>query len=482
MRGPRLGLRTRLVVALIATSAATLVAAMAALVSPMEHRLVADRVAAMRDVARTARLALARMPPRDLRRDVLNKRVHDLARRTGGRVALFDAQGLELSDTDPERPDPRSGQPERLEDAGFARAGDVRSGARDGEAIVITTVPSRRGRLTLVIRKPLNDARAAAAVVRRALPVAGGVALAVAVGLGILLSFGLLRRLERLRSGARRLAEEGIERPLEVEAGHDQIAEVGRALETMRVRLYASERGRQVFLSTASHELRTPLASLRAILELLDEELAGDAPNLGVARHRAAAARRQTGRLTSLAGELLDLARMDADLPLDVETVELAELAGTMTAEAESAAAASGVALRVDAARPVWARADPRALARILRALLDNAISHGAPSVGSVTVSVDADGDTAIVRVTDDGPGVQESDHERIFGRFERGDRDGPGFGLGLSIARGLARRMGGDVRSEPSDSGACFVTTLPRREAPVGAAWQEPPTGVPAA
>ena len=469
MRWP--GLRWRLVLALVATSAVTLLAATLALLPPLEHRFVDDRLAAMRELARTSRLALERMPARDLRPHAAREGivVRDLARRTGGRVALFDAKGIELADTDPDRPDPRNGLPERLEDAGLARAGDVRDEVSDGEAVVVTGVDTHAGRLTLVLRKPLNDVRASTAVVRGALPLAAVVALSLAAALGILLSIGLLRRLERLRAGARRLAEEGIDQPLDIRAGRDEIGEVAHALESMRARLHGSERGRQLFLSTASHELRTPLASLHGTIELLEEELAADDPDLDVVRRRAAGAARQTGRLTALAGDLLDLGRLDADLPLELEPIELGELAGTMAAEAEATAGALGVQLRVEAPTPVWARAEPRAVARILRALLDNALCHGASSEGVVAVTVAGAGDTAVVRVADDGPGIADADRERIFGRFERGDTEAPGFGLGLSLARGLARRMGGDVRAEPVAAGARFAVRLPACAAPGG-------------
>ena len=94
----------------------------------------------------------------------------------------------------------------------------------------------------------------------------------------------------------------------------------------------------------------------------------------------------------------------------------------------------------------MWAACDPRATARVLRALLENALRHGAPPGSVVTIAVDATGDRARLRVIDAGPGVPEAERERIFGRFERGERAGAGFGLGLAIARGLARQMGGDV------------------------------------
>jgi signal transduction histidine kinase len=473
MRWRRPGLRAQLVVALLATSAVTLVAAFATLVPPLEHRLATDRLNDMRELARTADLGLARLPRRDLRpgserQDAL---VRELARRMGGRVALFDAHGIELADTDPERREPRSATPERLVDAGFARAGDVRDQVTKSEAVVVAPVRTRAGRRTLVLRKSLNDSRAAVAVVRGALPVAGGVALVVAAAMGIALGFGLLRRLERLRRGARRLADEGIERPLALDGYRDEVGDLALGLETMRSRLHAEERGRQAFLATASHELRTPLASLRGTVELLEEELARGAPDLGGARRRAAAARRQTDRMTSLAEDLLDLGRLDGNAPLAVEPVELRELAGTLAAEIAPAAHAGEVTIELDAPEPVWASCDPRATARVLRSLLENALRHGAPPGTAVTIAVDAVDGRARLRVSDAGPGMPEAERERIFGRFERGERAGAGFGLGLAIARGLARQMGGDVRAPAVESGACFEATLPACAAPVGAA-----------
>ena len=243
----------------------------------------------------------------------------------GGRVALFDAHGIELADTDPERREPRSATPERLVDAGFARAGDVRDQVSKGEAVVVAPVAHARGP---------PHARAAQVAERHAAPPSRSCGArcrwpaawprSSPPALGIALGFGLLRRLERLRRDARRLADEGIEQPLAIDGYRDEVGEVALALETMRSRLHAEERGRQAFLATASHELRTPLASLRGTVELLEEELARGAPDLGGIRRRAAAARRQTDRMTALAEDLLDLGRLDGNAPLASEPVELA--------------------------------------------------------------------------------------------------------------------------------------------------------------
>jgi two-component system OmpR family sensor kinase len=175
--------------------------------------------------------------------------------------------------------------------------------------------------------------------------------------------------------------------------------------------------------------------------------------------------------MTALAEDLLDLGRLDGNAALASEPVELRELAGTMAAEIAPAAHAADVTMELVAPQAVWAVCDPRATARVLRALLENALRHGAPPGSAVTIVVDTTGDHARVRVTDAGPGVPEAERERIFGRFERGGRAGAGFGLGLAIARGLARQMGGDVSAPAVPGGACFEVVLAVCAAPVGAA-----------
>ena len=216
---------------------------------------------------------------------------------------------------------------------------------------------------------------------RGALPVAGARRARRRRGLGIALGFGLLRRLERLRRDARRLADEGIEQPLAIDAYRDEVGEVALALETMRSRLHAEERGRQAFLATASHELRTPLASLRGTVELLEEELARGAPDLGGVRRRAAAARRQTERLTALAEDLLDLGRLDGERAAGRRAGRAAaSWPGRWPPRSPRAARRPTRRRARGAARRRPGRSATRAAtARVLRALLDNALRHGAP-------------------------------------------------------------------------------------------------------
>ena len=290
------------------------------------------------------------------------------------------------------------------------------------------------------------------------------VELAVAVLLGILLATGIGRRLARLRAAAVRVAREGTDAPTPRDDGLDEVGDLARALATMQRELRRQEAARRSFVATASHELRTPLTSLQGTIELLEEDLRDSNFDQEDARRQVQFAQRELRRLARLASELLDLSRLDADVELRDEPVELGELCRAVAAEFELRAAEGEVELEVPAPPgPCWGSGDPGAVARAVRILIDNALRH-APSASTVRVVPAYHGEKATVAVDDDGPGVLPADRERIFVRFERGSAPSgeSGFGLGLAIGRELARKMGGELRLADSESGASFVLELP--------------------
>jgi signal transduction histidine kinase len=470
VRRPR-GLRVRLILALLATSLVTLAGSIATLVPPLEHRLESDRLNELRVLARTARFGIRQLPAAVLREGSPSVRslVAGLQRRTGGRVELLAADGAPLADTDVDRDSAPIGGLQRIRDLRLARVSDVREGVVNGTAIVVTGV--RRpdgGRLILVLRKPLNDTRAAVGAVRDAVPPALAVGGAVALLMALALSRGLLLQLRQLRDDARALGSDGLRHTIQV-GRRDEVGEVAGALEAMRARLVGEEDARQAFVATASHELRTPLATLQATLELMQEDLRappGAPVDRAALEARAEAALLQTHRLAGLATDLLDLNRVDGEVPLGAEPIELFEAAAMLRREVSDRLDADGRALEVAGAAPQHALADPAAVLRILLVLLDNAYAYGA---GTVRLHISGDdGGRALVRVTDEGPGLSITDREHVFERFERGEagRTQPGFGLGLAIARGLAERMGGSLHAPLVASGGCFELRLP--------AWQE--------
>ncbi len=460
-------LRWKLLLALTITSALTLTAAVIALVPPLQHRLREDRLHALGDSAGVEIAKLRLYEGAALQADGTrpNRIALRLERRTGARAAIYDATGAVIADTDP------GGTPARAhaDDAMLARADRNRIFITHGEAVVVRNVTVEGSRYSLILRKQLEDTTAAFDLVRGGIPLAAGVGLAVALLLGLLLSSRLVRRLERLRRDARRLRDEGIAEPLHVDAAHDEVGELGRALEAMRLRLVEDERARKAFLDTAAHELRTPIASLQGTLELLEEDLAADTPDVGGARRRASAAAGLSRRMAQLTTDLLALDRLDGEMSLERAPVNLFELATSVVSEFEHRAAAVGVDVRVlPETQGAWADADVRAVARILRVLLDNAVRYAAP--GAVRVSAGAGDTGAWLRVEDAGPGIAQADRERIFERFARGaagERE-VGFGLGLAIGRELARRMDGDLVARDASGGAALELTLPSVPPPV--------------
>jgi signal transduction histidine kinase len=389
----------------------------------------------------------------------LQAAVHTLHRRTSAEVAVLDLRGrvLAASDADPDDVFPEA--PRAVRAGRLVKGSDVADGRE--EAHVALAVPRDHPRMVLDMRRSLGDFGRTHVVVRRSLVAAATVALAVALLAGLALAGRLSRRVVRLRDQALQVAELGPGAVTLDDSGRDEVGDLTRALATMQERLEAQERARRTFVSTASHELRTPLASLRLMLHGAEEDLASPRPDVDEARDGVRRALDQTVRLGRLAGELLDLSRIDAGLALRREPVELREL--TAAVLAEFGAAGSRVPVTGDDA--AWADGDPSAVARILRILVDNALRHGGGA--GLEVQLEAREGTAALQVRDAGPGVAAQDAERIFERFERGTAtDDGGFGLGLAIGRELARGMGGELRLL-AGAGATLEVTLPAAAAP---------------
>jgi signal transduction histidine kinase len=245
----------------------------------------------------------------------------------------------------------------------------------------------------------------------------------------------------------------------------------------MQEALRRQEAARRAFVSTASHELRTPLTSVQGTLELLEEDLRDGRLDTRDAQTQLAAAQTQLRRLGRLANELLDLSRLDAQVALRSEPVELGELSRAVAAEFELQAREREIEVVVEPPPgPCWAAGDPGAVARVVRILLDNALRYSPP--GRLVRVVPAyHGERATVEVCDHGPGVAEEERELVFERFHRGSAPSGagGFGLGLAIGRELAGRMGGSLELLPprSDEGARFRLSL-QIELPAGSHHDE--------
>jgi signal transduction histidine kinase len=475
-RLPTFGLRFRMIASLVAASALTLGIAALALLPPLENRLRREDLESLTQSTIEEVPDFRALSPGDItpHSRKIRKLARSLERRTGARVLVFDGRGRKLVDTNPEAaPDgPRGGPFDDVTKAIATgkRVRGTRSGD-PGQARIAEPVRDGGRRLVLALRRSLEETQSAAKVVRRAFLVAAIVGLGAALVLGVALASTVVRRLRRLRDATRRVAAEGLQVEIPRDRGRDEVGELTRGFSAMQARLRQQEGVRRAFVATASHELRTPLASLQAMLELLDDDLASDPPDLDDARPRVTAARTQSMRLNALANDLLELTRLDSDFALRTELVELGEICRAVIGEFEIRAADLHVQLVLEGTdRSHWVLGDPDSIARVVRILIDNALTFSSQD-GRVTVAVAATGSTARVEIADAGPGVPAGERDLIFERFQRGSASGDkgGFGLGLAIGRELAERMDGDLRLLDGETGARFAFSLPRAPFPNG-------------
>lgn len=302
--------------------------------------------------------------------------------------------------------------------------------------------------------------------VRWIMAVASVGVLVLAAGAVTLVVRRSLRPLDQVSKVARAIGSGERERRLHPTRTDTEIGRVATALDDMLDDVVGAERTAReaelrlrAFLSDAAHELRTPVAGIRAAADtLVRADLDGPEREM-LAAHVA----REATRASRLVDDLLTMARVDRGLDLQRVDVDLRTL---VDAEARRVPLVHpSVRLRTSVPdRPVPARVDVDRVAQVLANLIENAAraTHG---TGAIDVALDIDGSRALIRVTDDGPGVPAADRERIFDRLVRLDSaraSAAGVGLGLPIARGIARAHGGDVRCVASTAGARFEVELP--------------------
>ncbi|MCA9587353.1 MAG: HAMP domain-containing histidine kinase [Myxococcales bacterium] len=268
--------------------------------------------------------------------------------------------------------------------------------------------------------------------------------------------------IEELATVSRRVAAGELDAPvLSAPSGGEEVVALGDALREMVSRMKERIETERRFASNAAHELRSPLAALRGELELSLRRERTKAEYEATLREALA----DTNRLIDLSEDLLVVARLGAvtaDVMEELDALELARAAVELALGGEHGEAqieVTGTSARV---RGVRTR-----LVRMVRNLVDNAVRHGATHVRVHISASRAEGDEAEevrVAVEDDGPGIADADPERIFEPFYRGEqaRQDSGAGLGLGIAREIARRHGGDVTVDSARAPTRFVVTLP--------------------
>jgi two-component system OmpR family sensor kinase len=255
----------------------------------------------------------------------------------------------------------------------------------------------------------------------------------------------------------------------------DERSEVGRlglALNTMLGEIEAAFTARTAsegrlrrFLADASHELRTPLTSIRGYAEIFDLGARERPEDLATSMHHI---REEADRMSVLVDDLLVLARLDRERPLDLGSMDLVAVATRAVTAARASSPEHPVSLVAPPALPMVG--DAARLRQVVDNLLVNAVRHS-PEHGGVEVRLAPDGPDAVIEVADHGPGVPDADATRIFEPFFRADisraRTTGGAGLGLAIVAAIARAHGGTVGvRRNANGGARFWVRVPAHPA----------------
>lgn len=363
----------------------------------------------------------------------------------------------------------------------------------------VFTLPYVLGRRPLVIAVARSLAARAAILdeARYALGVGLPVLLAFAAVGGYWLAGKSLSPVAAMSARARAIGGRNLHERLPVRNPDDELGQLALVLNDLLARLEAAFDAQHRLVAEASHELRTPVAVISGESE---HALARADRPAGELRDALRVIREESLRLRAAIDDLFFLARADAgERRLRFEPLDLAKTAADCVRAGRSRAPERTIAIEVsggaapaldgsDAAAvddrtPVAAAAtdavvlgDAELLRRVLDNLVTNAINYSTPG-GPIAVSVRRNGNSVDVDVTDAGPGIPPALRERVFERFYRGEdartlAEGAGAGLGLAIARWIARAHGGDVTVGDAPSGGCvFRLSVPARQRPMAAA-----------
>ena len=289
--------------------------------------------------------------------------------------------------------------------------------------------------------------------------VAGGLSVAAALAAAFLLAQTLARPLRRIRQTAQAMERGELTARVRL-AGDPEVRAVGHALNSLAETLEDEERLRKESVADLAHELRTPVTGLLSRIEAAQDGVLADE------RANLAAMHTEALRLSRFLDDLSSLA--DAQRPgllLDRRAVDLAEVARAEAHVHAGGFAEAGIDLVADL-RPVLVLGDPERLGQVVGNLLSNALRY-TNAGGSVRVSVERAGGSAVLEVADTGIGIEPDELRYVFNRFWRGEKSRSratgGTGIGLAIADELVRAHGGriDVDSAPG-RGSRFRMILP--------------------
>jgi len=313
---------------------------------------------------------------------------------------------------------------------------------------------------SVYLRRFVRNARGVRDIYLWTLPLA----MIFTLALGTWLVRGSLRPIAGMTRTARRISATHLEETVPTTGSGDELDELATTLNQMIERIRHSVERMQRFSANAAHELRTPLNALRSRLEVtLEQDRTPDEY-----RKALAETAEQVVALSEAVHAMMRLAQSEAGLPAEHRVpVAVAEVLGEVVDFFEPLAAEQGLALTLGRVDEATIAGEPAWLHQCFANLVDNAIRY-TPEGGAIRAELELSEDgAALVRVGDSGIGIEPHERERIFEPYHRvregNPRTGPGAGLGLALAREIARAHGGDVTvdSQPG-RGSTFTVRLP--------------------
>lgn len=385
-------------------------------------------------------------------------RAEDAERGEGSRVHALDGNNHELLGR-PVPPEAIARAQARLDARPERTRGVRRVTTADGQTWLLL-VPAAEG------LAPSRGSENRGGPARRAQPPAPGLGIAIGLLASLLFSAGLAAYLTRPIRHLRRAFADVADGRLDTRVAsmmgrrRDEIAGLGADFDRMAERLQALIASQRRLLHDVSHELRSPLARLQAAIGLARQDPSRAADMLDRIE-------RDTQRLDALVGELLTLARLEANAgDARRQSIDVADLVREIADDARFEAQTLGrsLVLSMPATPTIVDNAQPDWLQRAIENVIRNAIRHTAPG-SAVALGMTTTADLITITVSDRGPGLAPEYLEAIFEPFQRGPRpDGDGYGLGLAIARRAMAAHGGRIVAANRPGGGLVMTlTLPR-------------------
>ena len=324
------------------------------------------------------------------------------------------------------------------------------------------------GGYRLIVGRDIEDRRELSRLILNTMLWGLGAMALVGIGGGDWVSRKVLTRIDGLAATTRTIMAGDLAGRLPVSGSGDELDRLSQSVNLMLARIEQLMAGLREVSDNIAHDLKTPLNRLRNRVEEVLREPQDEIAYRDVLERTI----EEADGLIKTFNALLSIARLEAGAGGENrDTLDMAGLVQDVAELYEPVAEERGIALKAQAADPIIIHGDRQLLGQALANLIDNALKYGAPSAGAgngyapeVGVQADASGGVARIVVSDRGPGVPDTERDRVLSRFVRLEesRSEPGSGLGLSLVAAVARLHGGKLRLEDNEPGLRVVLFLP--------------------